>query len=184
MTSDRTSCYLRHPQWELLEMDLILLPIALGALAGCPSTSQKESFHISFTLHIYYIIFFIKNQIRTFVQNGVSTLHKAVVFPLAHLPMPDTLLGTTILDVQDGVWHYAALTNWATPPYQGAETPLSSSPTPPCQVNRWGRQDSNLRPAAPQASQNCCYRLYGLEKVVWSWKVIRAYYFSNLTYIL
>ena len=84
-------------------MDLILKSFALGALAECPSTSQEESFHISFTLHIYYIIFFYKNQIRTFVQNGVSTLHKAVVFLLAHLPMPDTLLGTTILDVQDGV---------------------------------------------------------------------------------
>ena len=47
-------------------MDLILKFFALGALAECPSTSQEESFHISFTLHIYYIIFFYKNQISTF----------------------------------------------------------------------------------------------------------------------
>ena len=84
-------------------MDLILKSFVLGAMVDCLSTSQEESFHISFTLHIYYIIFFYKNQIRTFVQNGVSTLHKAIVFPLAHLPMPDTLLGTTILDFQDGI---------------------------------------------------------------------------------
>ena len=84
-------------------MDLIPMSFAREAVADSLGTSQRESFHISFTLHIYYIIFFYKNQIRTFVQNGVSTLHKAVVFPLAHLPMPDTLLGTTILDFQDGV---------------------------------------------------------------------------------
>ena len=49
-------------------MELILKYITLGALAECPSTSQEESFHISLTLHIYYIIFFYKNQKRFFTQ--------------------------------------------------------------------------------------------------------------------
>ena len=107
-------------------MDLILKYFTLEALAGCRVISLEESFHISFTLHIYYIIFFYKNQIRTFVQNGVSTLHKAIVYLLAHLPMPNTLLGTTILDFQDGIRHYAALPTELHPSYQGPEGPLSS----------------------------------------------------------
>ena len=47
-------------------MDLILKYFTLEALAECRVISLEESFHISFTLHIYYIIFFYKNQISTF----------------------------------------------------------------------------------------------------------------------
>ena len=50
------------------KMDLILKFFALGAMVDCLDTSQEESFHISFTLHIYYNIFFVKNQKRFFNQ--------------------------------------------------------------------------------------------------------------------
>ena len=80
-------------------MDLIPMSLALGALAECPSTSQEESFHISFTLHIYYIIFFYKNQISTFALDFYF---------------------------QDGIRHYAALPTELHPSYQGPEGPLSS----------------------------------------------------------
>ena len=55
-------------------MDLILKFFALGALAECPSTSQEESFHISFTLHIYYIIFFYKNQKSFLMAIGLDLI--------------------------------------------------------------------------------------------------------------
>ena len=139
-------------------MDLILKSFALGALAECPSTSQEESFHISFTLYIYYIIFFYKNQISTF----------ALDFYFAKTEFYDiTLLYPTELH----------------PSYQGSEDPLSSSPTPPCQV--MGGM-TGLEPATCGTSSksfNCCYRLL-MEKVVWRKKAIRAYHFLYLTYIL
>ena len=40
------------------------MSLAREAVADSLGTSQRESFHISFTLHIYYIIFFYKNQKR------------------------------------------------------------------------------------------------------------------------
>ena len=148
-------------------MDLILKSFALGALAECPSTSQEESFHISFTLHIYYIIFFIKNQIRTFVQNGVSTLHKAVVFPLAHLPMPDTLLGTTILDVQDGVLTLRCSNQLSYSPISGrrnAPQQFTYATLPGESVGEAG-----LEPATCGTTSKVILLLpsFGLEKVVW-----------------
>ena len=59
-------------------MDLILKYFIPETLVGCRVNPLEESFHISFTLHIYYIIFFLKNQLKIFeLESGVSTLHKA-----------------------------------------------------------------------------------------------------------
>ena len=80
-------------------MDLIPMSLAQEAMVDCLGTSQRESFHISFTLHIYYIIFFYKNQISTFALDFYF---------------------------QDGIRHYAALPTELHPSYQGPEGPLSS----------------------------------------------------------
>ena len=139
--------------WELLEMDLIPMFLARKAVADSLGTSQRKSFHISFTLHIYYIIFFYKNQISTFAL--------------------DFYFVKTEFDIRCSI--------------QLSYTPHIRDPKAPLVVHlrhlaRWweGWQDSNLRPAAPQARHNCCYRLL-MEKVVWRKKISRASLFPYLT---
>ena len=50
------------------KMDLILKFLVQESMVDCSRASREESFHISFTLHIYYNIFFVKNQKRFFNQ--------------------------------------------------------------------------------------------------------------------
>ena len=136
------------PRWELRKMDLIPMFLARKAVADSLGTSQRESFHIFFTLHIYYIIFFYKNQIAVFVQ----------LFNF----------------YQDGVlWYYAALPPELHSSYQGPEGPLSSHLR---HLARWLGAESRIRTynlRHPKQSCNCCYRLlFIMEKDVWrKWSV-------------
>ena len=142
--------------WEVLKIHFSAdVPRPRTSLIDGLGTSQRGTLCISFTLHIYYNIFFLKNQICY-----IYLVSRRSFFDL-------TLLYPSELH----------------PSYQGTEVPLSSHLRHLARWGKGGWTRTNdLRHHKLVIIAVTVF--FTMEKVVWRKKAIRAYHFLYLTYIL